>query len=145
MSRKAYMEGKITHQDHYMAVAKAIGIPALRRLVESISDRNRIAECLKTDEHLNNIPLHLWDMADGPVQHLIAKSGNIAGVMAESWDHPKDVPVGRFYWSLGETVCVLKAIARDMARDICTNCGQWRNDGRCLNDCQQKGLDMVHG
>jgi len=24
---------------------------------------------------------------------------------------------------------------------ICRNCGQWKHNGRCLNDCQKRGFD----
>lgn len=30
-------------------------------------------------------------------------------------------------------------------REVCTNCGQYRHDGRCLNDCQTRGFDPPGG
>lgn len=85
--RKEYMDGKITHQDYYMKIAEMIGV-SKRHLPVS---EERIKK--STDEHLNDIPLIEWDN----MHPIIHSRANRAGLKC---------------WSLSETVCVLKAVAK---------------------------------
>jgi len=89
--RKLYMVGKITHQAYYLWLAEFIGAGERYLPVP----KERILQ--STDEHFNDIPLRLWDLQDSLVRPL-AYSKKLA-------------------WSLSDTVCVLKAIARKVKEE----------------------------
>lgn len=110
MGRKQYMDGKLTHQAHYMNVARAIGLDQLTKLVLTyVADKERLTVALRSDEYLNNIPLDKWDNMHVSVRGLV--SYNAKQVMHESWEGA-ELPRGSFAWSLSETVSTLKAVAR---------------------------------
>jgi hypothetical protein len=83
--REQYMQGKITHDEHYIWLADQIGV--------TLGDLPVSLEVIRksTDPHLNDIPLKQWDFKHSD---LLAK-----------------IPLG-VAWSLSDTVCVLKAFAR---------------------------------
>lgn len=87
IQRKRYMDGEITHTEHYLWLADSLGITErlLPVSIETIRDSQ--------DENLNDIPLQLWDARHGIVR-------GIARGLA---------------WSLSDTVCTLKAVARRAA------------------------------
>jgi len=95
LTRKDYMENSaILHQAYYAEIALEIGLnPSI--LPASVGE---IREKLKTDEHLNNIPLAQWD---GRVQSL---RGASAALKARG-----------DYLTLGTGVCILKAYAKHVA------------------------------
>lgn len=82
--RARYMDREITHAEYYEWLADAIGVTTANLPVSL--DRIRAS----TDEYLNDIPLHRWDAMDFTVRHY-------ARGLA---------------WSLSDTVCMLKAVAR---------------------------------
>lgn len=82
---------KSDHFKKYQALAENIGI---QRLAVLVPQPEKIAECLKKDEHLNNIPLHLWDKPHDVVKDLAKKYGLTTG------------------WSIADTCCLLKHVAR---------------------------------
>lgn len=58
MTRQDYMEGKVTHTEFYLSVAKSAGIslkdsPILPRVKAALANG---------DAHLNTIPLQTWDL-----------------------------------------------------------------------------------
>ncbi len=58
MTRKDYMDGKVTHQEYYSSVAKMAGIS-----YKGSSELPRIRAALdQGDEHLNSIRLSDWDI-----------------------------------------------------------------------------------
>lgn len=85
-NRKLYMDHKLSHHDFYLWLASFIGIgkSALPVSIDRIKQSN--------DEHLNDIPLKLWDMQDYIVRQKAYSKG--------------------LAWSLSDTVCTLKAIAK---------------------------------
>ena len=86
--RQEYMDHKITHQEYYEWFGKEIGFkPSMLRIP---LDEVRNSQ----DPHLNDIPLTLWDNHNDQVRHLI---GFYAGGIS---------------WSLGDTVCLTKVMAR---------------------------------
>jgi hypothetical protein len=90
-SRRRYMTDEITHQQHYQWLAERIGLtPAI---VANWIGAERILA--STDPHLNDIPLHRWDNYH---QTVLGFAKSRAG--------------GRFIWSLSDSVCCLKALAR---------------------------------
>lgn len=113
INRDDYMDGKVDHQTYYCAVADAIGRNALESIVRSITYGEDIVRCLERDKHLNNIPLRRWDARDQQVRDLV--SLNAKAVMDVSWNGP--IKPGTFCWSLSDTVCTLKAVARRMAEE----------------------------
>ena len=115
--RSKYMRSEISHQAYNMAIAEILGIDSLRWTVRSIahsashcvilplfplaivapneSGMPYLRKCFDADQHLNNIPLRYWDRASYSVGILVRQAHFAA-------------------WSLSDTVCVLKAVARDM-------------------------------
>jgi hypothetical protein len=92
------LRAKQEHFDKYERLARAISVNALKQLVPF--SRERIVEALKTDSAMNNLPLYQWDAFYGSVRELVARAGG----------SKKIGEVGG--WSLGNTVCVLKHVAR---------------------------------
>jgi hypothetical protein len=88
--RKQYMANEITHSEFYLWLANAIGITR-HNLPVSIAKIKA-----STDEHLNDIPLKMWDNQDPIVR---SKAG-LSGIRA---------------WALSDTVCVLKSFAKHEA------------------------------
>ena len=95
MKRKDYLEGKVTHQEYYEAVAEKLGIsfteskllPKIRKALE------------EGDYYLNSISLATWD--------------NLAYSYIDK-NHAMLVFQNEFedWWSLAGHVCALKAAAR---------------------------------
>lgn len=85
--RTLYMNGEISHDTFYLWLATFIGAN-----VSMIPfTKERIAKAIKTDRHLNNLPLGVWDNQDCVIRQLAYNKG--------------------LAWSLSDTVCVLKAVA----------------------------------
>ena len=88
--RKLYLENKISHTEYNLWMAEILGIENLRKLLPAPIQEIQLA--LLKDEHLNSIPLPLWDNMDSIVRKLA---------------YAKGLP-----WSLSDTVCVLKEVAK---------------------------------
>jgi hypothetical protein len=88
--RERYMNNEISHQEFYTWLADEIHISD-RRLPFTLEQIKA-----STDPHLNDLPLAKWDACDAWVRHQAASYGMKA-------------------WSLSDTVCVLKAVARRAA------------------------------
>lgn len=109
-TRTDYMAGRVTHQQYYSGLADVIGRAALTRIVlRHVAPLERLRA--SNDPHLNDLPLDRWDRCDALVRPLI--SHNAGAVMAVSWEGQPLKPK-TYCWSLNETVCVLKAVARDL-------------------------------
>ena len=93
--RKRYMDGELTHSQYYGEIADVLGRKKLESIVPCVSV-SLLRDSLAADEHLNNIPLQLWDRLDPMVRSMSARAG-----------FPS--------WSLSDTVCVMKEVARSMA------------------------------
>jgi hypothetical protein len=97
MTRKDYMNGKVTHEEYYASVAKMAGVsfvgsdPAFLRKVRRALDRG--------DEHLNSIPLRVWDMYGAGAQIATAPAFEAHGD----------------FWSIAGGCCVAKTMARRAA------------------------------
>jgi hypothetical protein len=113
INRNDYLDGTISHDAYYLTLVDIIGREAIETLVlKRIADVGHIRTCLKTDVHLNNIPLRLWDALDTAVQRLARKQWTeLRPIM---W--PEGNTAGKFYWSLSDSVCILKAAAKRMAQ-----------------------------
>lgn len=83
------------HFEKYAALANKLGINVLMRTVGKVANKDEIVRSLEHSNGyaLNSIPLHEWDSCDYSVRRLAA----LAGVKA---------------WSLADTVCVLKHVAK---------------------------------
>jgi hypothetical protein len=80
------------HFEKYDNLAHRISIPGLRSVVPV--SRQAIVEALASgDEHLNTIPLQKWDICHLAVQAMLRGTGVKS-------------------WSLGDTVCVVKHVAK---------------------------------
>lgn len=118
MTRNDYMSGKVDHHTYYLAVADAMGRERVARIVRYIATPEQIRGALETDQHLNNIPLRKWDACHASVLQLVRENG--PAVMAISWSGQPLKP-HTVCWSLSESVCVLKAVAREMAKETVSN------------------------
>ncbi len=85
--RAQYLSGAVSHEEYYLWLADSLGIGAWA-LPVSIETLRK-----STDPHFNDITLWTWDK-----QHETVRRAAGAG--------------GARSWSLSDTVCVLKAIAR---------------------------------
>lgn len=82
---------KMSHNEKYEAIVNAIG---LERCIQYLpASKEKIIQSLKTDEHLNNIPLKLWDEQHTAFKHQFLR-------------------IGINVLSLSGTVCTLKCAAR---------------------------------
>jgi hypothetical protein len=84
------MDNELTHDQFYLWLADRIGISEQMLPVPT----DRIAR--STDPHLNDIPLNLWDRKDRIVR-------------------PVAYAAGMRTWSVFDTLCTLKAVARRTA------------------------------
>ena len=91
-TRKQYMNDECSHREYYaQLVSDHIRDSVLRRF-----GLERIRNSLKEDQHLNNIPLHLWDS------------------LADCVSFSKYEELGDFE-TLAGCVCALKEAARQVA------------------------------
>jgi hypothetical protein len=90
--RLCYMNNEILHEEYYSWLANFIGAD---RKSLPVSDERLLQS---TDEHLNDIPLKRWDSMDYSIRKLA---------------YAKKLP-----WSLADTVCTLKAIARQRINEL---------------------------
>lgn len=84
--RADYMEKRLTHQAYYEWLSAFIGLGY--GLIPFSAERVNASK----DEHLNDLPLASWDFMHGAVKGYAARK--------------------RLPWSLSDTVCCLKALAR---------------------------------
>lgn len=82
---------KITHEEKYETVVNAIGLQRCLNYVPV--DLEKLPALYEEDEHLNNVPLHKWDMAHPFFRSELSR-------------------VGINLQSLAGTVCTLKAAAK---------------------------------
>lgn len=89
------------HFEKYDRLANALGVQALSDIVVSyIAPRSLILETLAIDAYLNPIRLRKWDACDANVRTLVRKAGGSKALGQTGG------------WSLGDSVCVLKHVAR---------------------------------
>lgn len=114
MTRTDYMNGTIDHHTFYMLVADAIGRDKISQLVLScVAPADVLASRHTQDEHFNNIPLARWDGLHGAIRMMVQHRAK--EVMPLTWPGSyggPQLPPGSICWSLSETVCVAKAVAR---------------------------------
>lgn len=95
------MAGEITHDEYYLMLGDAI------RVTPSMLPRytkEQYREYLAADKHLNNVRLPEWDAKDYIVRQKFHENMKAA------------MPItGSNGWSLSDTVCVLKCLARRWA------------------------------
>jgi hypothetical protein len=99
---------------YYGALVELLGEKALRGALPTNRGSVRFPgdwrALLLEDEHLNNVPLRLWDAQDLFVRTLARST------------HPDELKAitGSDGWSLSDTVCVLKETARRYAKEAQT-------------------------
>lgn len=112
-TRTDYMAARCSHEAYYLSLARLIGYEAIARLVLSyVANRERLAR-YAADPHLNNIPLARWDALHGFILQMVSEQNRSKGIMARSWCGQPLQP-GAICWSLSESVCVAKAVARHL-------------------------------
>lgn len=85
--RQDYLDNNLTHEEYYTWLAEFIG--ATDRMVPFTAEQVANSK----DPHLNDLRLDIWDAQDWLVRKLA---------------YAKQLP-----WSLSDTVCVLKQLARN--------------------------------
>lgn len=102
ITRKEYMaDSRNLHHAYYLqfATKSTFSIVHMRIGVEAI--------LASTDPHMNDIPLGKWDALNDLIRSSIDQ--RLKGA-ADGY------PKGRFGWSLGDTVCIAKAVAREIRK-----------------------------
>lgn len=84
------------HETKYEALAQAIGIDKLVPLVAIAAKGHNPKQMMASDPHLNLIPLRRWDAEHYDVLQLVRKCPELR----------------KHGWSLCESVCVLKHVAK---------------------------------
>ncbi len=87
-NRSKYLNHEMTHDEFYLWLADAIGV-TFGDVPIPVAEINK-----SEDVHFNDIALHRWDAGD-------------------PWVRQKARRAGFRSWSLCETVCCLKAVARE--------------------------------
>lgn len=93
--RKAYLAGKISHEEFYLEFADAITFDDLASLVPADA-------CKSRDPHFNDVPPKLWDYRFGEVRFLLSRAINQGRVMKRSNG-----------LSASESTCLLKEVAKE--------------------------------
>ena len=88
--REAYLNNEISHSDYYLWLSDFLEIPGY------LIPFRREELLLSTDPHMNDLSLSRWDG-----QHIFVSRYVYKKIRS---------------WSLSETVCVLKAMARQMIK-----------------------------
>lgn len=127
------------HEKKYDKIAQRIGIEALKKCLPfSAKSVKRALEA--GDEHLNTIPLPLWDKAAGnrPSSYPLHKGGIFL-----SWDEPwtKDKARGL---SLAERVYILKHVAKFYLVATLLFLGGCGADTFDCNDCYDQDYYEAH-
>ena len=65
MNRQDYLDGKITHEDYYKGLAKEHSITIIDAKLFGLNSVEELRAKLAADEHLNNIPLRVFDGITG--------------------------------------------------------------------------------
>lgn len=111
-TRTEYMAHAIDHQTYYLSLARAIGYKGLSCMVLNIAPLDQLIACV---DDLNRIPLARWDGYGDAVRAMVSEVNHSRNIMARSWCG-QPLPPHTICWSLSESVCVLKAVARELAR-----------------------------
>ncbi len=98
MTRKDYMAGKVSHSDYY----GQFSTPEVADYVVARIGADRLRS--SSDEHLNDIPLHLWDRLSPPIDY---KSLTVSNRSTEA--NPRTTGTS---YSLCDVVCISKEAAR---------------------------------
>lgn len=114
-TRDDYMNRRIDHETYYLSLARLIGYDDIARLVLTITTKDQLSRALAHEQNLSLIPLHKWDALDGSIRRLIQERNRERNIMARSWCGQPLTP-GTICWSLSESVCVAKAVARHMVK-----------------------------
>ena len=113
-TRREYLAGECDHHTYYLGVARVIGFSAIAYWVHTITDAEGFRAAIAVDPNLNTITLARWDRLDAPIRQLVAERNRSHGIMAVTWSGAPLAP-GTFCWSLSDSVCVAKAVAREIA------------------------------
>lgn len=133
MARESAGDPMTQHEQKYEALAQRLGVKALAALVPF--SRERIEAALAAgDEHLNTLPLSTWDARHGTepgsvrlycgscAQALPYKPQLGEGVwgLVRRWigDGRSSEAPRRMWWSLSDTVCVLKHVATHYIAEV---------------------------
>jgi hypothetical protein len=114
-TRDDYMNHRIDHETYYLSLARLIGFEDIAAYVLSIATLEQITRALDSERALNVIPLYKWDTLHEPIRRLVAERNRERGIMARAWCGQPLQP-GTIAWSMSESVCVAKAVARAMVK-----------------------------
>ena len=104
------------HFNKYDALAKGLGLESVKGLVPF--KKERIVKALKEgDSHLNSLPLKQWDNVDAMMRYLVHQCTTPVlkelGLFISEGNHKRS-----FGWSLCNTVCTLKHVAKHYIADV---------------------------
>ena len=98
ITRQEYMANQATHNAYYGEIAEACGVT-----FKDPVDLERFRTALRTDEHMNNIPLGWWDNRAAAL--MMYNGGTVREELKKRGDG----------YSMASGVCIMKAAARKAA------------------------------
>lgn len=104
-TRKQYMNHECTHDQYYSSVLNSLGKGRVDYVLLMLIPRQQLLA--STDEHFNDIPLSKWDAGHEAITRLVRWD-----MMEQTWNG-EPPPRGTVYWSLSDSVCVLKQAAKE--------------------------------
>ena len=107
-TRKDYRDRKCSHKEYYRQFVTHSVLHVVRNRIGADKIKN------STDPHMNDIPLKLWDQLAhsirGAIDTKLFKACNNVTYAEESRD--------KFLWSLSDAVCIAKAAARIIKKEL---------------------------
>lgn len=122
-TRREYIANECSHQEYYPQFVN----DRVKYAVKTYIGLDKILA--STNEHFNDIPLHLWDNihAEFLIDRAKFKQANETDV---------------FCWSLSDNVCILKAAARMIKESSLQNQVKALNEGVSENQASQIGVSI---
>lgn len=116
-TRKDYMDRRVDHQRYYVCLAEIIGKEMIEKLIlrSLFKHKSELIDHYRRGKDLNSLSSHYWDSLHYLIRPMVARNG--AAVMARSWSGTV-LQKGTICWSLSESVCVAKAVARAMVEEL---------------------------
>ena len=105
------------HYNKYEGAARALGVAGLKQTVLCVASAEEIRRALTADKNLNNIPLGKWDNMHESVRHSMRNCSRAAWLkhaytLFKGYGDPEILSGKMRVWSLSDTVCTLKHVAR---------------------------------
>ena len=112
-SRQQYLNNEISFHDYYVQFATE----EMRQKVINKIGIERIKKAIKTDEHLNNIPVKEWDLLSGHYWKHNQYKEWLVGTITVSNECFKLIKEAGESVSSATMICIYKSIAKELIKD----------------------------